>query len=192
MLTGTLLSRMFASRQARESWDSLNGAKLNSLAAVAGAEVTELVEATRTPGQPFKPLSAKTLKPLHFFAKWIVAQGGLNALADLPTEQLRDDLLMIPGISPAAADAVLLYGLYRPVFPVDRPTYRIMARHGWIDPTTDYEEARARSKSQPTAMPRCSPASPTGSIALASFIAVRPAQVRRLSSSAVPPCKRAD
>jgi endonuclease III len=29
------------------------------------------------------------------------------------------------------------------VYPVDRPTYRIMTRHGWIHATADYEEARA-------------------------------------------------
>ena len=102
-----------------------------------------MISATRKLDQPLKPPSPKTLKLLHLFARWIVDQGGLDALAEAPTEQLRDDLLMIPGMSPGATDAILLYGLNRPVFPVDRPTYRIMARHGWIDSTTDYEEARA-------------------------------------------------
>ena len=102
-----------------------------------------MIEGTRELDQPLKSPSPKTLKLLHLFARWIVHQGGLDALAVAPTEQLRDDLLMIPGMSPAATDAILLYALNRPVFPVDRPTYRIMARHGWIEPTTDYEEARA-------------------------------------------------
>ena len=52
-------------------------------------------------------------------------------------------MIASPGISPAMTDALLLYGLKRPVYPADRPTYRILARHGWIYPTTDYEEARA-------------------------------------------------
>ncbi len=26
-------------------------------------------------------------------------------------------------------------------YPVDRASYRILVRHGWIDPTVDYEEA---------------------------------------------------
>ena len=46
-------------------------------------------------------------------------------------------------LDPAAADALLLFGLNRPVYPADRPTYRIMSRHGWINATADYEEARA-------------------------------------------------
>jgi endonuclease III related protein len=143
VLIAALFSRMFASRQARETLDALNGAKLLTLESVARAKPSELFEATRNLDQPLKPPSAKTLTLLHLFARWIVDQGGLDALAEIPTEQLRDDLLMIPGMSPAATDAILLYGLKRPVFPVDRPTYRIMARHGWIDPNTDYEEARA-------------------------------------------------
>ena len=29
----------------------------------------------------------------------------------------------------------------RPTYPVDRGTYRILVRHGWIDQTAEYEEA---------------------------------------------------
>ncbi len=110
---------------------------------MAGATLAELVDATQNLPSPFKPLSAKTLLPLHLMAKWIVDHGGLDALDDVPTEELRDGLLLCPEVSPAMTDAVLLYGLKRPTFPADRPTYRIMARHGWIDPTTNYEEVRA-------------------------------------------------
>ena len=36
----------------------------------------------------------------------------------------------------------MLEALDRAVYPVDRPSYRIFARHGWIDATADYDEAR--------------------------------------------------
>jgi endonuclease III related protein len=143
VLTGSLLSRMFAPRQARTAWEAFHAAGFDSPVVVARANVTQLVEATQKLDAPLKPLSAKTLMPLHLLAKWIVDRGGLAALDDIPTEELRDDLLLIPGISPAMTDALLLYGLKRPVYPADRPTYRILARHGWIEPTTDYEETRA-------------------------------------------------
>ena len=32
--------------------------------------------------------------------------------------------------------------LGRPTYPLDRATFRILARHGWIETTTDYDEAR--------------------------------------------------
>ena len=134
---------MFAARQARETWDALDAAGFRSPEVMARATLPDLVAATQNLPAPLKPLLAKTLMPLHLLARWIVDHGGLNALDDIPTEQIRDDLLMLTGISPAMADALLLYGLKRPTFPADRPTYRIMARHGWIEPTTNYEEARA-------------------------------------------------
>jgi endonuclease-3 related protein len=143
VLTGSLLSRTFAPRQARTTWQAFHEAGFDSVESVAQADLSELVEASRGVDAPLKPIPSKTLKPLHLLAKWIVEQGGLDALDDAPTESLRDDLLAIPGIGPASADAVILYGLKRAVYPVDRPSYRILARHGWIDPSTDYEEARA-------------------------------------------------
>ena len=45
-------------------------------------------------------------------------------------------------------------------YPVDRATYRIMVRHGWIDPTADYDEAAqavvASSEGDPSALVRFS------------------------------------
>src|SRR5262249_44308684 len=41
---------------------------------------------------------------------------------------------------PATADAILLFALGRAAYPVDRGTYRILVRHGWIDTSADYEE----------------------------------------------------
>ena len=41
----------------------------------------------------------------------------------------------VPGIGLAAADAILLFALKRPSYPVDRATYRVLVRHGWLDPS---------------------------------------------------------
>ena len=40
------------------------------------------------------------------------------------------------------ADAILLAALGRPAYPVDRGTYRILVRHGWLDPSATYDDAR--------------------------------------------------
>jgi endonuclease-3 related protein len=57
-----------------------------------------------------------------------------------PTARLRHDLAALSGIGQTKADAILLYGLGRPVYPVDRRTYRVLVRHGWIDAWADYNE----------------------------------------------------
>ena len=54
--------------------------------------------------------------------------------------QIREELVAIRGISPAAADEILLRAFEQPRYPLDRATYRILLRHGWIDSTADYDE----------------------------------------------------
>ena len=75
----------------------------------------------------------------------LVASFGADAeevLREKPLESLRDDLLSLNGIGSATADEMLLFALGRPTYPVDRATYRILARHGWLDPGADYEMVR--------------------------------------------------
>lgn len=81
-------------------------------------------------------------------AAWLLDQAdavdlNLECPAERPTEQLRQALRSIRGLGPAAADRILLHALGRPVFPVSRGAYRIAVRHGWIDPTTELDEARS-------------------------------------------------
>ena len=92
-------------------------------------------------------MPTRSLGPLRRVARWVVDHhaGSAEALRDedLATDQLREELLGLNGVGPATADALLLFALRRPVYPVDRATYRILIRHDWLDPTADYDEARA-------------------------------------------------
>lgn len=90
------------------------------------------------------PLPRKAIAGLQRLARWLVEahQGNGDSLADAPTESLRDELAAINGIGRATADALLLYALRRPVYPLDRASYRVFVRHGWADPSADYEDAR--------------------------------------------------
>lgn len=74
-------------------------------------------------------------------AKWYVSRS--LPIEDTSTGQLREELVSLAGIGLFTADAILLEALDRPVYPVDRSTYRILARHGWIDPQAEYDEARS-------------------------------------------------
>ena len=66
----------------------------------------------------------------------------LEALFDLPTETLREELLALSGIGPETADSILLYAAGRPVFVIDTYTIRILSRHELLPEETCYVEAQ--------------------------------------------------
>ena len=109
---------------------------------LAKTDPVEVEEAFRASGAVSLVKSARLLRKL---AKWFVDTFGDNEVAgpSIATESIRDDLRSINGIGPPTADAILLHGFGRATYPVDHPTYRILLRHGWIDESTDYDEARA-------------------------------------------------
>lgn len=106
----------------------------------------DLVEVTAALTENGLSVSAAALAPLQRFASWLVKHhdGSIAALFDphRSTEWLRGELTAMKGIGAAGADAVLLYALKRPAYPVDRATFRVLVRHGWLDPTATYDEAR--------------------------------------------------
>ena len=138
-LLGTLLGRSFDPSKVSRALDAFRDAGLIDPGALSEADPSEVVEALREAGAKLTP---KALAPLSKLAKW-AADRGVDTLGDAPTESLRDELRAIRGIGAATADTLLLEALDRPVYPVDRPSYRVFARHGWIDPTADYDEARS-------------------------------------------------
>jgi endonuclease-3 related protein len=69
-------------------------------------------------------------------------EGRLDALFDLPTEILREELLALSGIGPETADSILLYAAGRPVFVIDTYTIRILSRHEVLPEETHYAEAQ--------------------------------------------------
>ncbi|MBF0183075.1 MAG: hypothetical protein HQM06_01625 [Magnetococcales bacterium] len=90
------------------------------------------------------------LRPVGFFR---VKQQRLKALADfmaayddqtealfqLDTLSLRQQLLAVPGIGKETADAILCYGAHRPLFVVDAYAKRLFSRLGWCTTASDYD-----------------------------------------------------
>ena len=84
------------------------------------------------------------MKPLQRIASWASGRDfDAEAVANLSTGAIREAWRGLNGVGPATADALLLFALGRPTYPVDRASYRIMVRHGWLDPSSDYDEARS-------------------------------------------------
>jgi len=122
--------------------EGLKDAGLLELEALAQAAPVELVEAARQAGASLPKPAVHVLRQL---ARWLIEhhEGSAEGLVHVASERLREELAALGGIGPATADAILLYALGRPVYPVDRASFRILLRHGWLDPSSDYQEARA-------------------------------------------------
>lgn len=82
-------------------------------------------------------------KRLQTFCRWLLAQGGVECVADRDTRVLRHDLLAVHGIGPETADDILLYAFGRPVFVIDSYTRRLFARLRLAEGDEPYEELRA-------------------------------------------------
>jgi endonuclease-3 related protein len=93
-----------------------------------------------------RPISVRTLGPPKQLARWLVDRydGRAEAFTDTvrSTDDLREELAGVRGVGMVGADAILLAALKRPTYPVDRGTYRILVRHGWLDAAATYDEAR--------------------------------------------------
>jgi endonuclease-3 related protein len=121
---------------------ALADAGLLDAEALAAADPVGVEEAFRE--SPL-PLRRKSVATLQRFARWLSQQDGgdeerLHGRAD---ENLREELAGINGVGRATADRLLLHALHRPVYPLDRTTYRVFVRHGWLDTSAEYDEARA-------------------------------------------------
>jgi len=87
-------------------------------------------------------VKAKRLKAL---IRWLVRlhEGKVEKALAGDLNQVRAELLAIPGVGPETADSILLYAGNRPTFVVDAYTRRILARHGLIQQEAAYEAIKA-------------------------------------------------
>ncbi len=145
-MLATLLDRALAPVLRSATLSVLRDEGLLEPQALAESDPAELEDALRSAGLK---VSRAVLVPMRRLARWIVDlhHGSAdelagNASAATSSEQLRDELLTINGIGPATADSVLLHALGRPIYPLDRATFRILVRHGWADAEAGYDDAR--------------------------------------------------
>ena len=143
-MVAVFLTRTLGESSWRAALDGLREAELLTPERLAEAEITEIGDAVRRRDARYPPRrsprsdislagSSSTRRPGAIpcsnpdrSIRWLIGRTGGNQ----------------GHRAQAVADAILLYALKRPSYPVDRATYRILVRHGWLDPTAAYEEAR--------------------------------------------------
>lgn len=140
-LVGFTVSRSGETKAAARLQGALDEAHLfdsTNLAAADSAEVIDLLREARLD----PPL--KTIRLLQKLASWYEShRDDIDDEAAEPFDfpsSWRDELAAINGIGRATADAIALHVFGAATYPVDRASYRILYRHGWIDATADYEE----------------------------------------------------
>jgi endonuclease III related protein len=147
-MVASVLDRALDGARWRAALNGLGDDGLLAPERLAEAELAEIADALR---EKSVAATVKTVAPLKHLARWVVDQ---RAAGNLPIEVddcdkmnrpfgwLREELGAIKGIGPATADAIVLFALKRPGYPVDRASFRILVRHGWLDSTAAYDEAR--------------------------------------------------
>jgi len=137
-LVMTILSQNTSDANSRRAYDRLV-AKFGDWEAVAAANVEHIADAIRLGG--LAQIKAPRIKAILQRIKDERGSLDLGFLQDMPVEEAKAWLRGLPGVGPKTAACVLLFGLGKPVFPVDTHIYRVSRRLGLVDSGVSVEGA---------------------------------------------------
>jgi len=137
----TVISQNTASRNTAKAFENLSKKFKITPEALSKAPVSKIEDALKVAG--LYRNKAKVIKKLSH----IILQdfnGSLNFIFNLPLEQAREKLVVLPGVGPKTADVVLLFSAKKPTLPVDTHVNRVSKRLRLVDAKADYEDVRTR------------------------------------------------
>jgi endonuclease-3 related protein len=139
IMVGAVLVQNTAWRNVERAISNLREAGVMEAHVLHQLPPAELAELIRPAG--YYQLKTKRLRNLLQF---IVEQydGSLEAMFGTALGSLREQLLVINGIGPETADAILLYAGGLPTFVVDTYAHRVLARHGWLVYDASYDDIK--------------------------------------------------
>jgi endonuclease-3 related protein len=138
-LIAVSLESFLDAKRAGVALESLRNEGLLEPEVLGSLDPKELADTLTQGRKPPPPRSVATLQRL---ARWYQERDLANDADSVSTETLREELNAINGIGPSTADELLSRGLGRPAFAVSRAAYRVLLRHGWLDASCTYEDAR--------------------------------------------------
>lgn len=107
---------------------------IENLTLISTNELSELIK----PSGFYKQKAARVKRLINFINEYY--GGEIENMKHEDCSTIRRRLLTINGIGPETADCILLYALDKPVFVIDRYTYRLLYRHGLVEKETNYTE----------------------------------------------------
>ena len=138
VMVGAILTQATAWRNVERAIQRLKAAGALSPERMASFSEQELAELIRPAG-----FFRQKTRRLRALLRLIGRHGRVEGLFSLPAEELRRQLLALPGVGPETADSILLYAAGYPVFVVDTYTKRILHRLGLLpDEKAGYEEVQ--------------------------------------------------
>ena len=140
VVLGAFLTQATAWRSVERSIANLREAGMLSIEGIREISEEKLRELIRPSG--FVQRKAASIKA---FVQFLDEQygGSLEQMAETPTAELRTQLLVLPGVGPETADAILLYALEHPVFVVDEYLRRVVTRHELLPANARYADLQA-------------------------------------------------
>ena len=140
VVLGAFLTQATAWRSVERSIANLREAGMLSIEGIREISEGKLRELIRPSG--FVQRKAASIKA---FVQFLDEQygGSLEQMAETPTAELRTQLLVLPGVGPETADAILLYALEHPVFVVDEYLRRVVTRHELLPANARYADLQA-------------------------------------------------
>lgn len=138
VMIGAILVQNTAWKNVINAIDNLKQADLLSVERLLSVPENKIADLIRPVGY----FNVKTKRLLHY-CQWYQQVGGYPALDQLPTNELRQQLLDVHGIGPETADDILLYAFNRPVFVIDAYTRRLFSRLDLLDENLHYETMRS-------------------------------------------------
>jgi len=138
VMVGAILTQATAWRNVERAIQRLKAAGALSPERMASFSEQELAELIRPAG-----FFRQKTRRLRALLRLIGRHGRVEGLLSLPAEELRRQLLALPGVGPETADSILLYAAGYPVFVVDAYTKRILHRLGLLSgEKAGYEEVQ--------------------------------------------------
>ena len=136
VMAGAVLTQNTNWGNVEKAIGNLRAAEKLSAEAIVDLPDEQLAELIRPAG--YFNIKARRLKSLvRWF--WDQCEGDVEALQEWSVDRLREELLGVKGVGRETADSIILYALNKLTFVVDTYTYRVLVRHGCIDPESDYE-----------------------------------------------------
>ncbi len=140
VIVGAMLMPQTSWRNVERAIANLKRKGLLEPARLAGSRLKEIRELVR-------PAGLHGTKPgrLRSFSRYVMrkSNGDVEAFLRGDPDQVREEMLSLPGIGPETADSILLYAANAPVFVVDAYTVRVANRVGLVD-SEDYYVIQTR------------------------------------------------